>query len=132
MTSYRRCIHAAQPNCAKRYRLDRPQCSHHNCSDRGCHRDPDREPAAKVKRLSIAPILALVLLSTGVAAASAQPMVTIMLGRAIDGQYSDGKCKVATSSVPLTTTASYLQTFGLRATAPATLNQIGDTTPVCS
>lgn len=91
-------------------------------------------------KIFVAIIVALgVLVAPAIADASVvpsqtAPRYTLMMGRAINAQYADGKCKVPTTSIPLATTASTLAAAGLRATVPATLDQVSEdpATPVCS
>jgi len=72
--------------------------------------------------------------SVSVASATAPPpMVTLMMGRAIEAQALDSNCQqIAPGAVRLATTAKFLSGLGLRATAPVTLSEIGETSPTCS
>lgn len=84
-----------------------------------------------MKRTIIITILALAALAASAQAAHASD-VTIVMGRAIQAQTADTKCKVPTTSVPLSTTASFLAGYGLKATAPVTLSEISDTAEICN
>lgn len=85
-----------------------------------------------MKRLIPTLGIAAALLAAAPAAAQASPALTIFMGRAIQAQTADTKCTIPTTSVDLATTASYLSSYGLRATAIATPSEIGDTTETCS
>lgn len=61
------------------------------------------------------------------------PQFTLMMGRGINAQALDTKCTKLSPGPDLNETAAFLQSYGLKATVPATLSLTSDTdTPVCN